>query len=169
MQIKKKTNNKHWLLRVEDLMPIPTKSQINKEQDLKAEAFLYMGNFREVNTSVHEKIFGKRKHVISRKTWDQVVVPINNYFFFLHDSFQLITHNLSSADDLRNTRCPSYQITNKQRTRPEAFLYRKLPSRCAPSVTSKKIHGFDFFFILNYFYIISMDWIKNYQVDVHPL
>jgi hypothetical protein len=49
-------------------MPIPTKSQINKEQDLKAEAFLYMGNFREVNTSVHEKIFGKRKHVISRKT-----------------------------------------------------------------------------------------------------
>jgi hypothetical protein len=40
----------------------------NKEQDLKAEGFLYMGNFPEVNTSVHEKIFGKRKHVISRKT-----------------------------------------------------------------------------------------------------
>ena len=32
------------------------------------------------------------------------------------------------------------------------FQHRKFPSRCAPSVMSEKIHGFDFF-ILNYFFI----------------
>jgi hypothetical protein len=39
--------------------------QITNKRRTRPEAFLYMGNFREVNTSVHEKIFGFETPIIT--------------------------------------------------------------------------------------------------------